>query len=200
MASFVDRIVGAAKLNVNIYEEVEADTGATGQAFGVVVLASIASGVGQGLGASMEAGAAGGILAAIVLSVLYTVLAVLGWLIWAFLTYIIGTKLLPEPETSSNMGELMRTTGFAQAPGILRVLNAIPVLGWLVWFAVWIWMLIAFVIAIRQALDYKSTLRAIAVAAIGWVVNLIILAVVGGILAVAVLAIVGIAGAAQGGG
>ena len=36
MANFIDRMVGAAKLNVGVYEEVEADTGATGQAMGVV--------------------------------------------------------------------------------------------------------------------------------------------------------------------
>lgn len=200
MASFVDRIVGAAKLNVNIYEEVEADKGATGQAFGVVILASIANGIGAGLGASMEAGAAGGMVAVVVMSILYTILALLGWFVWAFVTYIVGTKILPEPETSSNMGELLRTTGFAQAPGILRVAAAIPVLGYVVTLAVWVWMLVAFVIAVRQALDYKSTIRAVAVCAIGWIVNLVIVVVVGGILVLMVAAMIGIAGGAQNGG
>ncbi len=200
MASFVDRIVGAAKLSVPIYEEVEADTGATGQAFGVVVLASIANGVGAGLGASMEAGAAGGVIAAVVMAVIYTILALIGWFIWAFVTYIVGTKFLPEPETSSNMGELLRTTGFAQAPGILRVAAAIPVLGYIVTLAVWVWMLIAFVIAVRQALDYKSTGRAVVVCAIGWVINLVIVMVLGGILLAVVFGALAIGGAAGGNG
>ncbi len=195
MASFVDRIVGAAKLNVNTYEEVEADTGATGQGMAVVVLASIASGVGSGLG-QMDAGP----IAITVGIVVGTILALIGWFVWAFVTYIVGTKILPEPETSSNMGELLRTTGFAQAPGILRVLNAIPVLGWLVAFAVWIWMLVAFVIAVRQALDYKSTGRAVAVCAIGWVVNLVIVMVLGGILLAVVFGALAIGGAAGGNG
>lgn len=195
MASFVDRIVGAAKLNVATYEEVEADTGATGQGMAVVVLASIASGVGSGLG-QMEAGP----IAITVGIVVGTILALIGWFVWAFVTYIVGTKLLPEPDTKSNMGELLRTTGFAQAPGILRVLNAVPVLGWLVAFAVWIWMLVAFVIAVRQALDYKSTGRAIAVCAIGWVVNLVIVMVLGGILLAVVFGALAIGGAAGGNG
>lgn len=195
MAGFVDRMVGAAKLNVATYEEIEADSGATGQGMAVVVLASIASGIGSGLG-QIE----GGPIAITVGIVVGTILALIGWFVWAFVTYIVGTKLLPEPGTSSNMGELLRTTGFAQAPGILRVLNAIPVLGWLVAFAVWIWMLVAFVIAVRQALDYKSTGRAIAVCAIGWVVNLIIVMVLGGILLAVVFGALAISGAGSGTG
>ena len=48
MASMVDRMIRAAKLDAQLYEEVEADKGALGQAMGVVVLASIANGVGSG--------------------------------------------------------------------------------------------------------------------------------------------------------
>ncbi len=198
MASFMQRVIGAAKLDVSTYEEVEADHGALGQALAVVVLASVASGVGAAMSAGEEGG---GVAVLVVASIAYTFLALIGWVVWAIVTYIVGAKILPEADTQTNIPELMRTTGFAQAPGIARVLSGIPVVGWLVSFAVWIWMLIAFVIAVRQALDYKSTGRAIIVCAIGWVVNFVIVVVVGGIIVLAILAMVGIAGAAgQSGG
>ena len=47
MASLVDRMVRAAKLDINLYEEVEADKGSMGQAITVVVLSSVAGGIGS---------------------------------------------------------------------------------------------------------------------------------------------------------
>jgi hypothetical protein len=164
MATFVDRMIGAAKLNVETYEEVERDSNATGQAVAVVLLSSAAQAVGSsGYGAT---GLIGGLISALI-----------GWIIWAFLSYIIGTRILPEPETKSNLGELLRTTGFASSPGILRILAFIPFLGWLVNLMVLIWMLAAMVVAVRQALDYQSTGRAVAVCLIGFALNLIVLVI-----------------------
>ena len=116
MASFVARMVGAARLEPGIYEEVEADRTATAQAMGVVVLSSLAMGVGA-LG-SGEAGFIGGVVTGLV-----------GWVVWAFLSWIIGTKILPEPATKSDMGELLRTLGFSSSPGLIRVLGWIPIVG-----------------------------------------------------------------------
>ncbi len=160
MASFTERMIGAAKLDVRIYEEVEADTGATRQAMGVVLLSSLAGGIGSvGLGA----GGLGGV-------VVGGILALLGWVTWAFLTYVIGTRLLAEPQTHADVGELMRTLGFAQAPGLLRVLGGFPGVGPLVLSIVSIWMLVAMVVAVRQALDYSSTVRAVGVCLVGWAI------------------------------
>ena len=158
MASFVERMIGAARLNVSTYEEVGADTTASGQAMAVVVLSSVAAGVGTLHRWS---------LASLVVGIL---LALVGWFVWAFLTYLVGTKLLPEPQTRSNVGELLRTTGFSSSPGVLRILGVLPGLGWLVSLAVTIWMLIAMVVAVRQALDYTSTGRAVGVCIIGWII------------------------------
>ena len=163
MTSFKDRIILAAKLDVNLYEEVEADKGAMRQAMGVVVLSSIAAGIG-----SIGRGGFGGIL-------IGTIAALIGWYVWAYLTYFIGTKFLPEPQTSADHGELLRTIGFASSPGLIRVLGVIPGLGALVFTVASIWMLVAMVIAVRQALDYKSTLRAVGVCMIGWVIQTLIL-------------------------
>ncbi|HKZ53182.1 MAG TPA: YIP1 family protein [Candidatus Acidoferrales bacterium] len=161
MASFTERMIGAAKLDVHTYEEVEADPNAIGQAMIVVVISSVAAGIGS----LAQAGVAGLVVGSVV--------ALIGWFIWAFLTFIIGTKVFPEPETKSNMGELLRTIGFAATPGVLKVFGVVPMLGTLISFAASIWMLVAMVIAVRQALDYKSTGRAIGVCLIGWVIYII---------------------------
>ena len=163
MASLVERMVGAAKLDVSTYEEVEADTTATPQAMAVVVLSAVAAGIGT-IGD-------GGIRGMFVI----TFAALVGWFIWAGLTYLIGTKMLPEADTKADIGELLRTTGFSQSPGLLRILGIIPVLGGLVSLVASIWMLVAFVIAVRQALDYKSTGRAVGVCLIGFVVYFVVM-------------------------
>ena len=103
-------------------------------------------------------------------------LAALGsWYIWAYLTYFIGTKLFPEPQTSADHGELLRTLGFASAPGVIRILGIIPALSVIVFPVAGIWMLVATVIAVRQALDYKSTPRAVLVCLVGWLVQALLL-------------------------
>lgn len=164
MTSFKDRIIRAAKLDVKLYEEVEADKGALGQATWVVILSSIAAGIG-----SVKIGGVGGIL-------IGTITALIGWYVWAFLTYFIGTKLLPEPRTKADYGELLRTIGFSSSPGLIRILGIIPGLQWIIFTIASIWMLIAMVIAVRQALDYTSTLRAVGVCIIGWIVQILIIA------------------------
>ena len=163
MASFQDRIIRAAKLDVHLYEEVEADKGAMGQAMAVVILSSIAGGIGTPAGLGL-----GGIL-------IGTIAALVAWYIWAFMTYFIGTKLLPEPQTKADVGELLRTIGFSSSPGLIRVLGIIPFLRGLVFLVAGIWMLVAMVIAVRQALDYQSTWRAVGVCMIGWIAQAAVL-------------------------
>ena len=164
VASIQGRMVRAAKLEVQLYEEVEADRGATGQATTVVVLSAVAAGIGT---------FANGGLFGIVTG---TLAALVGWYVWAFLTYFIGTRFLPEPQTRADHGELLRTIGFASTPGLIRVLGVVPGLQVLVFSVAGIWMLIAMVIAVRQALDYTSTWRAVGVCLIGWVVQAVVLA------------------------
>ncbi|MFO7930668.1 MAG: YIP1 family protein [Desulfosalsimonas sp.] len=166
MNPFADRMIRAAKLEPALYEEVEADKGALGQAMGVVVLSSLAAGIG-----AVSIQGAGGI-------VIGTITALIGWYVWAFLTYLIGTKLLPEPQTHADHGELLRTIGFSSAPGIIRILGIIPVLRGVVFFAAGVWMLAAMVIGVRQALDYTSTWRAVGVCVIGWLIQALILVLI----------------------
>ena len=162
MANFTERMIGAARLDVRTYEEVEADKTAIRQAMAVVVLSSLAAGIGSIAKVGLL-----GLLTG-------TIASLIGWFIWAFLTYLIGTKILPEPQTRSDVGELLRTTGFSSSPGLLRILGVVPLIGGLIVVAASIWMLIAMVIAVRQALDYTSTWRAVGVCIIGWIVLVIV--------------------------
>ncbi|MCZ6669509.1 MAG: YIP1 family protein [Acidobacteria bacterium] len=163
MSSFVNRMLRAAKLDVNLYEEVEADRGAMRQAMGVVILSSLA----YGLGTIGRAGMPGILIG--------TISALIGWYIWAYLTYFIGTRFLPEAQTRADHGELLRTIGFSSSPGLIRILAIFPPLEAIVLTVASIWMLVAMVIAVRQALDYRSTLRALAVCGIGWIIQTLIL-------------------------
>lgn len=166
MATLQDRMLRAAKLDADLYEEVEADQSAMQQAMLVVVLSSVAAGLGA-------MGNGGGGLGTMLMG---TVTALVGWFIWAFLTYFIGTKILPQPQTSADMGELLRTIGFSSSPGIIRIVGIIPGLYMISTMVASIWMLVAMVIAVRQALDYDSTLRAVGVCIIGWLVQIMVLA------------------------
>ena len=159
---FVNRIIRACKLDVSLYEEVEADKSATLQAALVVILSSLAAGVG-----ALSLGASNFLMAPI--------LSLISWYIWAYLIYFIGAKLFPEVNTKADHGQLLRTIGFSSAPGLIIVFGFTPELMSITFIIAGIWMLIAMVIAVRQALDYQSTWRAIGVVVIGFLVQAIVL-------------------------
>lgn len=150
--SIVDRMRGAAFFDVPTYEEVEADTSATGQAAIVVALSAVAMGIGN----AWRGGP--GILASLVGGLL-------GWVAWSGIAYLVGTRVF---QGTASWGELLRTLGFAQAPGVLFVLGIIPLLGGLAKFVVAIWLLGTGIVAIRQALDIDTT-KAVMTALVGWV-------------------------------
>ena len=161
-SQFINRIIRACKLDTSLYEEVEADKNATFQAALVVVLSSLAAGVG-----AISLGASNFLIAPI--------LSLVSWYIWAYLIYIIGAKIFPEPNTTADHGQLLRTIGFSSAPGLIRVFGFTPDLMSITFIGAGIWMLVAMVIAVRQALDYESTWRAIGVVVIGFLVQAIVL-------------------------
>jgi len=166
MNEFLNRMLRASKLEAALYEEVEADRSAMGQAVGVVILSSVAAGIG-----SLSHGGAAALISGILA-------ALIGWFVWAYLTYIIGTKVLPTARTEADYGQLLRTIGFSSAPGLIRVVGIIPGLTTLVFLVAGIWMLVAMIIAVRQALDYDSTLRAVGVCIIGLIVQVAVMALV----------------------
>jgi hypothetical protein len=158
MKKLLKRMIGAARLDARTYEQVEADPDSMSGAVFTAVVASMAAALGTG--ARDFTALAGGTLAFLII-----------WMIWVGLTYVIGTRLLPEPATHSNLGEVMRTTGFSASPGILRIFALLPSIALPVFVAVTFWMLLAFVIAIRHAMDYTSFPRAFAVCFLGWAIH-----------------------------
>ena len=162
--SIIDRMIRAARLEPQLYEEVEHDQSATGQAMLVVVLGAIAGGI----------GALSGGIAGLVVGV---VASLVGWAVYAFIAYWVGTNIFKGPHTEATWGQLLRTLGFANSPRVLMVLVVIPVVGIIVGLAVFIWLLLTTVIAIRQALDF-DTWRAIATAVVSLLAQVVIYSVV----------------------
>ena len=161
-SQFINRIIRACKLDTSLYEEVEADKSATIQAALVVILSSLAAGVG-----ALHLGASNFLMAPL--------LSLVSWYVWAYLVYFIGVKFFPEPKTKADHGELLRTIGFSSAPGLIRVFGFTPDLMSITFIGAGLWMLVAMVVAVRQALDYQSTWRAIGVVVIGFLVQAIVL-------------------------
>lgn len=161
MGLFIKRFVGALALDAGTFEDVESDRRAGLQAAAVVLVACVAGGF-----AAMSVSSLGASGFAIGMA------SALGaWIVWAMLVSAIGTRLMPEPQTRSNPRELLRTIGFAAAPGVFYALAAMPAVAPFVFVVVSVWIIAAGVLAVRQALDYRSTGRAVAVCLIGWLLS-----------------------------
>jgi hypothetical protein len=156
--TFAARVRGVLLLDARTFEDIEADRSANGQAVAVVIVASLVAGVGAGI----QLGPSG--------LIRETIGALAGWVMWAGVTWLIGAKLLPEPQTRTDMGELLRVIGYSYAPNAFAALSSLPAVGRFIGSVVAFWLLAATVIAVRQALDYTSTLRATIVVVAGWLV------------------------------
>jgi len=166
MSSFANRVVQAALLNPGIYEEIEADFSARAllQALVVVLLSGIAAGIGTSRNFDLQP------------IVMMSAASVISWSIWALITMVIGTRLFAQPQTQTDYEEMLRVLGFSASPGFLRILGILPGFGGLILLISEIWMFAAMIIALRQALDYTSTLRAFGVCIVGWIVQLVLIA------------------------
>ena len=164
MDNFWQRIIRAAWLDASVYEEVRKDAAALPQAMSVVLISSAAAGI-----AFISQLGAGGII-------MGAVFGLINWYLWAILAYWIGTRFLPEPQTKANLGQLLRTIGFASAPGLIRVFAVMENLQQLVISLAAAWMLVAMIIAIRCSLSYKSIWRAAGVCCICLVIQAFLLA------------------------
>jgi hypothetical protein len=167
--SFLQRLIGAAALDVAIYEEVEADSSATTQAFLVVLMVSFAAGLGAwGVGERTLANLAW-----------VSCLALVSWAAWALLIFEVGARLLPEPDTRVDVGQLLRTLGFSATPGLLLALGIMPPAAIPVFAVTTVWMLVAMIVAVRHALDYARIYKAIAVCVLAWVLVALVTAIIG---------------------
>ena len=169
MTTFIRRVLGVLGLDATTFEDVEADRTATRQAMLVVVLASIGAGMGSaGIGDQAPRAIVYG-----------TAAALLAWASWAGLIYYLGTRVLPESTTRADLGEVLRTLGFAAAPGMFRAFEVFGGTRWFVLPVTGLWMVVAMTIGVRQALDYSSTGRAIGLALLGWGISVGVAIVVG---------------------
>ena len=160
--NFLIRVFRAIKIDPELYEEVEHDKSATLQAAAVVVLSSLAAGVG-----AIHLGASNFILGPII--------SLASWYFWAFLIFIVGTKLFPDKQTKSDHGELLRTIGFSSAPGLIRIFGFTPELMTVTFVGSSFWMLACMVVAVRQALDYRSLWKAFGVVILCWFIQALLL-------------------------
>ncbi|UCD73728.1 MAG: YIP1 family protein [Candidatus Bathyarchaeota archaeon] len=168
-------MIRAMRLDVSLYEEVEKDENAMNQAVAVVVISSICAGIGSMISSLSEGGAG----LALVGSIVGMITALIGWFIWSFVTYFVGTRITKGQETKADYGELLRTIGFSSSPGVINILSFIP----LVSFIVGIWQLAAMIVAVRQALDF-TTNRAILTCILGWITYMLLLILFGGLMAI----------------
>ncbi|MFM7141564.1 MAG: YIP1 family protein [Alphaproteobacteria bacterium] len=159
MASFPDRLLRAARLDPELYEEVEHDEDALGEAMSVVVASSLAAAIGTGAEDGLGPALAG------------VLLSLVSWVAWSAISFLVGTRFLPGPKTEADVGQLLRATGFASTPGLIRIFGIVPGLRMIAFVIAALWTLSAMVIAVRQALDYDSTRRAMAVCLIGFVLQ-----------------------------
>jgi|SRR5262245_38698198 len=167
--TFTQRMMGALALDAAIYEEVEADPSSLNQAAIVVLASSVAAGIGsRGLGGTTLRG-----------MVFISVVSLLAWAAWALVVVQIGGRVMPEPTTRVDVGQLLRTIGFASAPGLLRVLGVMSAATIPVFAITAVWMLAAMIVAVRQALDFHSTARAVTVCVLGWALAIAVALVIG---------------------
>jgi hypothetical protein len=162
MASFGERVVGAMRLDANTFEEIERDPTAMGQAAGVIVLAAVSMGVGNLFWGGMS-----GIVFRIIIGLI-------AYVCWAVIVWIVGTKVMPDPNTKADFAETFRVIAFAASPGVLGIITIIPILGWLLSFILWLWQFVAMIVAVKAVLDYNDYLKPIVVVIIGWIVYAVV--------------------------
>jgi hypothetical protein len=160
--TFGERLIGAMKLDPATFEDIERDPTALSQTIGVIALAAVSLGIGN-----VWYGGISGIVFSIITSLI-------GYVLWAVVVWLVGTKVMPDPATKADFQETFRVVGFAAAPGVLGIITIIPILGWLLVFLLWLWSIAAMVVAVRQVLDYTDTFKAVIVVIIGFVVNFVV--------------------------
>ncbi|MDX1414187.1 MAG: YIP1 family protein [Candidatus Promineifilaceae bacterium] len=162
----INRIKGALLLDEVVFEEIEHDDSATGQAAVVVIIAAVLGALGVGFGSNLLQTAMPSSGSAIVNFIIIVVWAIVAWLVWSGVTYFIGTRLFHGEAT---YGEMLRVTGFGFAPIAFMILSAIPCIGFAISLLVMVWSLGAVFIAVRSGLDLSFG-NALVTVLIGWVV------------------------------
>ena len=85
--------------------------------------------------------------------------AILTWLIWAILIYVIGVKLFPDKQTKIPFKKVLTAVGFAHAPGLLRFFAVTPDLMIPIIFLTQFWIFAGLIISTRHVLNLKSNIK-----------------------------------------
>jgi hypothetical protein len=161
----LNRAIRVAKLDLPVYREIARDANATKEAAVVVAVVALASGI----------GALSDSFGSVVVAVLG---AFIGWVVFAGMTYFFGKNIFGSPSTQVDVESLLRTQGYAQAPGVLAFFGFIPVLGWIAALVGGIWGIVTAVVAIRETLVI-GTGRAIIVGIIAAIASGIVVGLLG---------------------
>jgi len=170
----INRIKGALLLDVGTFEEIEHDEKATGQAALVVIIVSILAAIGISIGPVILQPDNSGSSSLIVNFIVIAVGAIIAWLVWSAVTYIIGAKIF---DGEATYGEMLRVTGFGFAPMAFLVLSAIPCIGFAIALIVFVWSLGAVFIAVRSGLDLDFG-RTLITVIVGWLVYAIAMGII----------------------
>ena len=166
----IQRMIGAALFNAETYEEIEADPGAIGQAVLVVILVTVCGAVGGIIGGLLGDASALKIVLGVIAGLVF---GIVRWAIWVSVLALVGGMMLRTASTNTSWAEIGRVVGFAYTPGVLSIFSFVPFIGWLFPVVAWFWTLAAVTVAVRQALDFESTGRAIAVVLLAAVIGFI---------------------------
>lgn len=155
----IDRILRAIRLDAALYREVADDPQFNMEAVVIVVVVAALSALGTGIAAQRFVIAFFAELASSL---------ILGWLLWALISYLIGAAL----GGRSSLPEMARTLGYANSPRLLALLGFIPCVGWVFRAAGWILGIAAGVIAIRESMEF-DTFKAIVTAVVGLILYVV---------------------------
>jgi uncharacterized membrane protein len=172
--AIISRVTRVFMFDRTVFQEVEDDQAATQQAWVVVIVAAVASGIGAALGSLIGGGGFGGLILGLIVT---PVLSVAGYFLWAFVTSWVGVNLF---QAQTDFPEMQRVIGFAYAPNVLGIVSFIPCIGWLISLAGSLYALVLSVLAVKEGLDVEWP-QAIITCVIGWVVNFVLVSVIGGI-------------------
>ena len=172
--AIMSRVMRVFRYDLTVFQEVEEDQAATQQAWVVVFLAAVASGIGSALGSLISGGGFGGLLLGLIVT---PILTIIGYFLWAFVTYWVGVNMF---QGETDFEEMQRVIGFAYAPNVLGLLGFIPCVGFLISLAASLYALVLSVMAVKEGLDVDMG-KAIVTCLIGWAVNFILVSVVGGL-------------------
>ena len=158
LITFFKKMLRASLLRSELYKEVGRDKGSIRGVVLVILICGICDGIGF-------IGIRG---AEVILPAILS--RYIGWFLLCAVIYLVGVKMF---EHTSDMGEIMRVTGFANSPGVLAVLGIIPVAGNFIRAVSFLWMIAAYIVAVRQSLDC-STARSIFIVIQGFIIFLIV--------------------------